>query len=365
MTALLDRIATSLEGERDPIRRACLLAEKAAYLGRVGSFGEAREIVEQLRIQFGDGRSGHVTVRIMLAEAAVLKYSELSPEALDKAKRAQVLSEWMRDRELIALSAAWRAYLEFDDSRFDQMFSALKLCEQHLSPEMHSAAARYGAVLCSCFALTGNHEQAKRWFLHSRESALAYGDRASLESLIHNKAVFTLSWLRSGQCLEPIDPSALSLARAELMSAKNYQDLIQIRSFTHFVKLWQARALILGREFSMGMSELVECGRLGPYSPSYFSSALLSTELAYCSFSLGRIGDALMHYEATDQDEFASLDVDERLVVGSYLLQMSEADSRFGDPIQRRDDFGRCKSEYLDLLTKLRSELTAFEMPSK
>jgi len=104
MSQLLDRLDCALKLAVDDVKYAEIQAKKACYLARVGMFSESREIVQHLRRKFGDWRSGQITAWIMLAEGLLYLYEKLSPLAIDRVTRSQLLGLATNDRTIVALS---------------------------------------------------------------------------------------------------------------------------------------------------------------------------------------------------------------------------------------------------------------------
>ena len=89
---LLAQLATRIAAERDPVRAACLRAQRGLYLARQGSHAEAQAIVDALREEFNARPNAEVTAWISLLEAVIHFFSQPGPKALDRLKRAHALS---------------------------------------------------------------------------------------------------------------------------------------------------------------------------------------------------------------------------------------------------------------------------------
>ena len=119
MSKLLKSLEDRIAVESSEYVRAELRAKRAACLARIGDFDEARKEIASIRETFGDGRSGRVTVLVMIAEGLVLHFESLSGLAIDRVMRALMLAQAGRDQELIALTSAWKAYFDFERSDFE------------------------------------------------------------------------------------------------------------------------------------------------------------------------------------------------------------------------------------------------------
>ncbi|MFO1286748.1 MAG: hypothetical protein U1F49_09575 [Rubrivivax sp.] len=86
----IDRLKQAIADARDPSIRAMLRAELAGSVARLGEFSTAEAEIADLRSEFGDGRSGRVSIMIMCAEAQLIYYKDLGEQARDRMMRAQL-----------------------------------------------------------------------------------------------------------------------------------------------------------------------------------------------------------------------------------------------------------------------------------
>lgn len=329
MSQLLIRLEGALALETDPIQHAEIVARLACAYARVGRFAEAQSAVGNVRKTFGDGRSGRVTIMIMLAEATILFYQDLSPAALDRITRAQFLAKAIRAPSLIALTSAWKAQIEFERSQFDRMIHSLKLAMSSATDGDHDANARVAIILCNSYLLCGDRRSAQHWFLRARESALADGDQASIEALLYNRAAFGLAALRADRCLGRGIEADLRGIRLEIESAKNLQDLTGVASLTNHIRLWDARLLTLEGSFAAAIILLSRVRDQKPFASYNFSASLIDLEIAFCLIQLGKATEAYEVFRAVRPDVMDKLDVDEELAATWMLVEMSKVDRRF------------------------------------
>lgn len=128
MSRLLARLDHELAGCRDPLRRAELLAERGCHLARVGDRAGAQRIAAELRQDHGDGRASRIAVRIMLLEGLMLFFDNLDPAATDRILRAHTVALAWRHDDLIRLTAAWLAHMQFVLGDYAAMARALEPC---------------------------------------------------------------------------------------------------------------------------------------------------------------------------------------------------------------------------------------------
>lgn len=116
----LARLDAAIGSTQNPLRVACLRAERAGYRARQGHFDEARAELVALREQFGKHPQPEVSVWLCLVECWIAYYRNFDVVSLDWIKRAHALSVAMSLRPLRALSAAWLAHLHYVYGPFDQ-----------------------------------------------------------------------------------------------------------------------------------------------------------------------------------------------------------------------------------------------------
>ncbi len=357
MSQLLLRLERGIRLEDNAVKRDSLLAQKAAYLARIGRFDAARKIVGELRGVYGDGHSGPITVRIMLAEAMLHLYQSFNPNALDRLRRAQFISQLMGEKSLVALTSAWKAHLEFENSLFDEMFRSLRVTRDNAVEGDHSSQTRYCMVLCEVSLLSGKKDLGQFWFMRARDHALHDGDQASIDGLLYNKAAFSLAWLRVEKCFDRIDREAIQRLKFELSSSRNYQTLTQINAMIEQVTLCEARLSILEEDYPSAVLQLNTVREKGPFAEYNFSKEYIDLELAFCHAKLGQIDQAAFYFKSFEQLRIQRFDIDEQLVGLWMVCELSKVNSVFGDFPKAEADLQRAIAIYNDHISQLHAGL--------
>jgi tetratricopeptide (TPR) repeat protein len=360
MSQLLARLDQELKTASTNIQRAEILARKGSYLARVGRFSETREIIAKLRSHFGDGRSGHVTAWIMLTEGLLHLFENLSPLALDRVARAQLLGLAMKDASVIAIASAWKAHIEFEQSDFESMINSVKVAIAHVTDDDHDANARLAMVISDSFLLCGETQVAQSWFMRSREHALKDGDQASIEALLYNRAAFSLARIRVERCFSDIDSDRLSLLRMEIASAKNLQTLTGIAALTNFIHLCEARLLILEEKYSLAIDALTNIRNAQPFADYNFNQSFVNLEVSFCLQRLGRHAEARSVFESIDWTAFERLDVDEQLVAAWMRRLICAEDSSMGAESVAKELFDHLSKKYEQMRSLLSASLQPF-----
>lgn len=360
MAQLLIRIDKQLSEEMEPVGRAIILARKAIYLSRIGRFDEVRSIIAELRAHYGAGESARVTAWIMLLEGVFFLYENISPAAFDRVHRAQFLSLAINDRELISITSAWKAHLEFENSNFTGMVGALKVAIDNSTEDDKDAVARLSMVLADALFLCGDRTLAQSWFMRSRRHAIDAGDQATIEALLYNRAAFSTAWLRCERCFARDEPSDVSLIRLEVASARNFQTMTNITAFGHLISLCDARLLIIESEFERAIAALELVRNSGPFASYNFDQDIVDLEISYCQLMLGRNEQAFSTFNKMRGNDLSGLDLDDRLVVAWLRSVMSRLDGRFGDSEVETGRFEVLRDEYTSFRNGLQKLVAQF-----
>lgn len=364
MSQLIDRLEKARQETNDPVIKAELLARCGCYLARIGCFDETKQIVAELRRDFGGGISARISTWIMLLEGVLHIFENISPAALDRINRAQFLALAIKDRVLSAVTSAWKAHIEFETSDFTSMVRSLGLAIENATDDNHDAHARLSMVLADSFFLCGDRLRAQQWFMRSRSHALDAGDQATIEALLYNRAAFGMAWLRAQSCLAATDRDELALTRLEIASARNFQDMTRITALSHLIRLCEARLLLLEGSYGKAIDELRTVRDLGPFAKYNFDRHLVDLELVYCLFRTTKYDDALALFDPIRENVFENLDVDERLVAAWLRKELSYADDRFGNAHQTHQQFVKLRQEFELSRKSLHEALMIFGDPA-
>lgn len=346
MSRLLQRLTDQLSVERDEYVRGELIASQAAYLARIGDFASARERIATVRSTFYDGRSGRVTALLMIAEALLAHFESLSMEARDRAMRAQLLGDVMRDPQIIALSSAWRAHIEFEFSSFDVSALALKKALAVIRDSDHSAWSRCCIVLYNAHSFVGDRDTAQRWFLQGHTHAVADGDQASIDALLQSRASYDVAQAWVGRCLNKGSEKLLLTARAEVASARNLQQLVRVQAHQDYIELAECNLQILEGRHSEALEYLSRLSSAGPFPPGHFTESIGHVMEAYCLLGLGNLDAAVDAFAKARNASWGDIDVDDRLIVSWMTRELARASPRFLNAELAEAGFNQAAEEY-------------------
>jgi hypothetical protein len=337
MSQYLRRIEDAIRADPDPYRRAESRALRALYLARLSRFTETQDEIDALRQDFGGGQCGRVTCLVMIAEGVKHHYQSFSPVAIDRLNRALFLGQAMRDSEVIALAAAWKGFLDFEYSRFDSTARTLALAIDSWSPGQHTAKTRVFLVLMLAAMVLGKAEATQTYFKKAHHHAVADGDQASIDALVFDRAVFSLSRQRVEWALGKDDPDGIARTRLELESSGNLTKLMNIETMADHVVLGRARADWMLGEFAAAASALEDFVGSKSFRPGQLNDSALRAELAYCHLLAGNTTRAQSCAASIDIDDLRALDPDERLVLSKMLLALEQAGLEFPGAMHRAD----------------------------
>jgi hypothetical protein len=246
----VSRLSTAISSSPDELRRAELTAELACYLARTGDLDRAAALTDQLRATYGNGRFARISIWIMLIEALRHFFGNQSAQALDRLRRASLLSGAISDRELVALTEAWMAHLWFNRGNYDNLGVALKKAFLHLSPENIAAKCRLSIILADSFLLLGDQASSRFWYAEARNCASSYGDQAAIGAVTYNRAALQVHALLVARAREQNVVLRPDLVLSEVDSAINYQRIAGLASLDHLLFFARIGALISVERFS-------------------------------------------------------------------------------------------------------------------
>jgi hypothetical protein len=329
---MLDRLEGAMARAVHPVDRACLRAERAAYLARLGRFEVAQSEVEAVQEAFSRQPHAAVSAWLCIAQALQAYFTNLSGSARDKLQRAYALSTAARLPQLQAVSAAWLAHLDYTAHAFEAMALHLRQVFEHAAPDNHSALGRASLVVAQALHFCGQPDAAQPWYVRVREHARQEGDDATLTALAHN-----LAWLQAVQALQarlfaPSEPSSpwrvaegsSQMAWLGAQSAQRMDEWLGIQALDASLPLLRATVHSAQAEPLMALSlyrEHLQAARqqgLGRMSGHFLA------QMAWCEWQLGQEGAALATAERAAQCLDAFAQVDDLAMAHHCLSQLYE-----------------------------------------
>lgn len=363
MSILIQRLDSELLDAVDPQRKAELLARRACALARQGRNREALEGIQLLRRHYGDWSSGITHAWIMLAEGVVHWVADLSVHALDRVLRAQLLGTAMRDPNLIAITSAWRAHIEFERSDFDAMFRSLQVALVNASDLNRDAHSRIAIVIFNVLALCGELDRARFWYGRGHELSVQEGDQAGIDALQYNRAVLGVAWARIARFDGELSPEFLRSVRLEFETSRNYQALTRINTLERYFKLCDARLLALEGDYISALKMLRSLGGASGFAANHCSDCLIELEAAHCLYRGGDIAGSLEAFARVDFAMLLDLDIDDRFVAICIAAELSAADQRFGEASAIEQQRQLLREAYSSTRARLVAGIDSLDVP--
>ncbi len=319
---LLARLDAALAATRDPIRTACLRAERAGYRARQGHFDRARSELDALRLQFAMWPQPEVSIWLCLLEGWIAYYENLDHSALDRMKRARALSAAARLENLQAISAAWLAHLHYAYNEFEQ---AARMVDEALAlapADERAARARASLVVAEACHYAGRFDLAQPWYVEARTHARADDDVQTLSAVNYNLAALQASQVMKAAVFGGDAQALIRHAAASVESAGNFDEWIGTLSLGSLVPLLRAS---------------IACARgdhehaLALYGDDFHSTAeqgqtrvlpALFADRAWCRCRTGDFAGARADVAQAEQRIDRSIDSDDRALAHGRLAQV-------------------------------------------
>ena len=322
---LLNRLRSEREIATDPAQRALLSARMACYLARVGEFVEAEDLRLELRSQYGKGEHVQISILIMCIEGLLRYYRSLEPSARDWMLRANLISVACHEEQLVALTSAWMAHIDFNKGRYVSMAKALSASLAHLTADDGTAECRLALVLGDAYLFTGQDQNSRDWYESARLAANRLGDHAAIGALTYNRAALKVANARLGE-FQP-DSRSLDLTKigAEVRSATNYQAVAQLRSLEHLLDSAAVGLHVLEGRHDAASSLILGLLASEEVPTGSAELALLYADNAYCLVHLGQLELASRMAEAAVGIDSAQMDPDDQAIICRQLFRYFQA----------------------------------------
>lgn len=356
----LDQLSRAIDQSSDPATKGADRALRAGCYARHGDFVAAEQEIADLRAEFGDGRSGRVSILIMCAEAQLIYYRNLGEQARDRMMRAQLLSVAGRDASLSALTSAWLAHICFNLHRHEEMSRSAKTCLDTISSQDHEAASRLALTLGDAFYAADQAEIGNRWYTKAHERAVRLGDHSTIAALTYNRAALGTFCARIRAIDSPIDASMIGRLAGEVRTAINYQAIAQLTSLQALLDYSLASVHILAERHAEALKLLLAMVASRPSTSPMDRSMVLRCDLVLCLARTGDVPRAKEELASLPRDSLGNLTPDDQVVALAALREASAlcADGNFRSKVQ--DALEKAKLEHAASVTGLRIALEPF-----
>jgi hypothetical protein len=364
MSELLRRLDERLASELDAPTRSVLLAQRACYLARVGDFSQSRAIVKELRAGLHQPGYESAAIWVMLVEGVLDFFERLGDDARDRIRRAYLLSLAIKREGLVCICSAWRAHIEFEFSNFEAMSQAIKHVLDRSSHADDESLSRVALTLAYCFTLADDQANAKHWYERARRHAVAAGDQATIEAIIHNRASFGLAASRIRRCLGDLTPEDVRMNRLELTSARNFQTLINVTSLNSLTELCEARLVALERKADLAIPRFLALIDQRPFASNNFNRSMVWLEVAHCRAESGDLSGAERDLKDVIESDFSVMDPDDRMYAAWLVVDLGRMGVGSGDPAALGERLRVAREEFLAFRRGLSEAISPFTATS-
>ncbi|HKX44850.1 MAG TPA: hypothetical protein VJO99_27080 [Burkholderiaceae bacterium] len=334
---LLARLDAALAATRDPIRMACLRAERAGYRARQGRFDRARKELDALRLEFALRPHPEVSVWLCLLEGWLAYYGSLDESARGWMKRAYALSAATDLRRVRALSAAWLALTDYAADDAAEMVKHLEEALHTAALDDHDARARACLVAATAFDFVESKADAQKWYTSAREHARAIGDEQMLSAINYNIA--SQGALQALQAAVFDGAEAGAVARRALTAAEatvNYDGWIGTESLNALTPITMAVLWSLLGDHAKALSLYETHGQAARDQGLEFLSAVFLADIAWCRWHAGAREAVAADLEAARGRLGEARHADDRAVAHGRMGQVCELLGRADEAREHR-----------------------------
>lgn len=340
---LLARLEAEVRRTHHPVDNACLRAERACQLARLGQHDLARQEIDALHSAFDRQAIPAITAWMHLAEGCLTYYTSLSGTARDRMRRAHALSTAAQLSRIQALSAAWLAHMDY-------VFIDAEGMVQHVSEALRVAAASdLSTISRACMVVGVAYHYAERsdlaqpWYARARECASTEGDEATLSALVCN-----IAWHHANHAVQAalFGGDSQAHVRHALLGAEatdNIDHWIGITALNSLVPMMRAVVFSVRGQHAESLAlyeaHLADARRqgLGRMTANFLA------DMAWCRWSTGDPSGALRDVAAAATAIDPSMHADDRAVAHALLAKVHRAAGDVSAALQHegqaRDDW--------------------------
>ncbi len=331
MSPLLARLDEAIPSATDPMDAACLRAERAVMLARLGHLDAARSEIRALRVLHGSTPNPRLGAWLCLAEGLAGYFRQLEPSARSLLREASTLSLAARVPALHALAVAWLAHLDYVRQDVPGLVRHVAQALQVADADDHASRARACLVVALAYHSAGRPELAQPWYRSARLHAASHGDGVTISALMHNMA-----WLRAHRQREAslwgrADEDELRQVLVGAESTARFDAGVGTAALGSLLAVLRAQVLVLLAEFAPALAlyeaELANSidDGLGYLEPCF------RADMAWCHLHLGRPAEARATAEAALSNLHDACAMDDRAYALRRCAMVFEALDSAGD----------------------------------
>lgn len=294
---VLTRLDAAIAAAETPLAVACLKAERAALLARLGRFDEVRRVLDALRAQHANAGNPVLVAWLCVAEGLMDHYRDQAVSARDRIRRAYALSTAARERPLIAVCAAWLAHFAYVYDDVNGVARHVVEALQEAADDNHAARARACLVIAQSYHWAGRSDVAQPWYQRARDHATADGDATTVSSLMTNRTWISGTHVRLASIFGKEgtvpDPRSVREALLGAESAANFDAHVGRHAQRSMARLMCAQLTLVQGEYAAALGLFdAQLQEIVAEGMSYLLPVVYA-DMAWCKFHLGRTDEAL------------------------------------------------------------------------
>ena len=360
---LLARLEADIRKTHHPIDHACLRAERASQLARLGQYDAARDEIASLHAGFDRQPNAAISAWLCLAEGCLTYYTSLSSAARDRFQRAHALSAAAQLTRIQALSAAWLAHMDYAALDVEAMAQHVRQALLLAEPSQLSAVARVCLVVGVAYHFAERLDLAQAWYTRARACASIEGDEATLSALVCN-----IAWHHGNHAIQAavFGGDATAHARHALIGADstdNIGEWIGITSLNALVPMLRAIVLSVQGEHLRSL-ELYEVhwadakrqgmGRM---------AANFLADMAWCRWATGDRARSLEDAGLAATTIDPSMHTDDQAVAHGRVAQVYRAAGDVASALQHEGQARDCWRRHQQLQARIVDLFTDLPLP--
>lgn len=289
----LDNLNRDINTTSNLIDKCCLRAERAGYCARLGDLENAIREVQDIKEINLTLRSGKISISAGIADGLCKYYGGEDRDAYESLKRARALSVGLNQRNYIAKSSCWLAFIEYGSQSFERMFHFMnESVANNTEPEDASTSARLALLVAQTLHLGNRFDLAVDWYKIAHTYAIRASDGASISALMHNMAAIWTANTRNEVLggIKTKDSGRIAFAGA--ISTLNFDNLVGGSSFDFFNSLMLAQLHSLEGNWAEALhhyKERIDGIRL--HAARGWQVWMLS-DFGWCLLKLGHVNEA-------------------------------------------------------------------------
>lgn len=317
----LSRLDSQIVMAEDRFEERCILAERAAYLARLGEIKASREQLVEILGKNASEPHVRVSILVNIADGLCHYYEDMSPGARDRFQRARALAIASMQYDLQSRSAALIALLEYGSHHFNKMFSYLNDATNKIEFIDKQTLCRVCMLVGQTLHLGNRFDLSAKWYQRAKALANEMFDDAAMSAILYNMASIWTVNRRNADLGGILTGDKSRTAWIGASSTTNFDQMTGATGLQALTPLMQAQICSLEGRYSDALSIY--------YStlPSLTLKALggwqswLLADMAWCNANIGNLEAAREGFSQAENSLNENHHLDDRAATLTRLSQ--------------------------------------------